>query len=252
MGGRGAAKRPPDAPSAGKCRRNAGAEGAEGTGCALESRRGGWNGGRIALKSRWNRGGMAAGWRRNGGGAYKSGRGRPLIRPQKQITHKLNVFLAGKKRAGHIIQLSPAHLYAPQQKIIRQTMVIVVARAYKMRFKPALICPRPKISPKRRGTLPAKSHKGHISRLKSAALYAPTAKNGPRTATRSEKSVREQLPAAKNQSAIRRPQPSPARNKPANSYPRRKISPQITSRIIFLYITPRQNLLHCYAGPPPA
>lgn len=230
MGGRGAAKRPPDAPSAGKSRRNAGAEGTEGTGCALESRRGKWNGARIALKSRWNR-----------GGAYKSGRGRPLIRPQKQITHKLTAFLAGKKRAGHIIQLSPAHLYAPQRTISRQTMAIVVAGAYKMRFKPALICPRPKIGPKRRGTLPAKSHKGHISRPIFAALYAPTAKNGPRTAARGKK-----------QPAIRRPQPSPARNKPEELHPRQKISPQITPRIIFLYITPRQNLLHCYAGIPPA
>lgn len=194
---------------------------------------------------------MAAGWRRDGGGAYKSGRGRPLIRPQKQITHKLNAFLAGKKRAGHIIQLSPAHLYAPQRTISRQTMAIIVAGAYKMRFKPALICPRPKIGPKRRGTFPAKSHKGHISHPIFTVLYAPTAKNGPQSDAR-----------GKNQPAIRRPQPSPARNKPEELHPRRKtareqlpaakISPQKTPPFIFLYITPRQNLLHCYAGPPPA
>ena len=198
-------RRAPDAPSAGKSRRNAGAKGAEGTGCALESRRGGWNGGRLAV-----------GWRQIGGGAYKSGRGRPLIRPQKQITHKLNAFLAGKKRAGHIIQLSPAHLYAPQRTISRQTMAIIVAGAYKMRFKPALICPRPKIGPKRRDTFPAKSHKGHISRPIFAVLYAPTANNGPRTDARSK-------------------------NQPANNF-----------LLHFLYITPRQNLLHCYAGIPPA
>lgn len=152
-----------------------------------------------------------ADWRRNGGGAYKSGHGRPLIRPQKQITHKLTAFSAGKNRSGHIIQLSPAHLYAPQQKFIRQAMAIVVAGAYKMRFKPALICPRPKIGPKRRGTLPAKSHKGHISRPKSVVLYAPTAKNSPQSDAHGKK-----------RPAIRRPQPSPARNKPANSYPRQK------------------------------
>ena len=226
MGGRGAAKRPPDAPSAGKCRRNAGAEGAEGTGCALESRRGGWNGGRIALKSRWNR-----------GGAYKSGRGRPLIRPQKQITHKLNAFLAGKKRAGHIIQLSPAHLYAPQQKVIRQTMAIVVAGAYKMRFKPALICPRPKIGPKRRGTFPAKSHKGHISRPKSAVLYAPTAKNGPRTDARGEKRPANSYPrqkSARNQTPAALPRTQQARRITPTA---KKTARKKTPRIIFLYIT---------------
>ncbi len=206
---------------------------------------------RRARDARWNRGGMAAEWRRNGGGAYKSGRGRPLIRPQKQITHKLNAFLAGKKRAGHIIQLSPAHLYAPQRTISRQTMAIVVAGAYKMRFKPALICPRPKIGPKRRGTLPAKSHKGHISRPIFAVLYAPTAKNGLRTDARGEKRPANSCPrqkSARNQTPAALPRTQQARR----ITPTAKINLQKTPRIIFLYITPRQNLLHCYAGIPPA
>ena len=165
-----------------------------------------------------------------------------LIRPQKQIAYKLTTFSAGKNRAGHIIQLLSAHLYAPQRANVRYAKALTVAGAYKLWFKPALIRPRPEIDPKRRGTFPAKSQKGRISRPKSAVLYAPAAENGLRKCPNTPKRPPNKHPAAEK--GLR------------NLHRQRKTPPQISAppsllASFFVYY-PRHNYCFATQGLPPA
>ena len=52
-------------------------------------------------------------------GAYKSGNLLSFIRPEQEITYKLNTFLQAIQVRGHINQPAPAQLYAPPKKHTR-------------------------------------------------------------------------------------------------------------------------------------